>query len=127
MVLEELLHGGQVNVWTERFAVMKSKKSYPNAFANIIDKTETTVILEEDHVQDEDVIDIEHDWKILTFDMHLPFGLVGFLATVASVLADKEIPIIAISAYSTDHILVKQSDLAQAKATLENLGCIVTT
>jgi hypothetical protein len=127
MMLDDFFQNGHVTIWNETFAVMKSKKAYPNAFANIIDKTETTVILEETRVQDNDVIDIERDWKILTFDMCLLFGLVGFLARVARVLADKGIPIVTISAYSTDHILVKKRDLAQAKATLENLGCIVTT
>jgi len=36
-----------------------------------------------------------------------------------------KISIFAISAYSTDHILVKENDLAKAKEKLENLGCII--
>jgi len=100
-------------------------KSYSDAFANIIDKNETTVIINQSKVNDEDVIEIEKDWKILTFDMVLPFGLVGFLAKVSKVIADEKISIFAISAYSTDHILVKENDLAKAKEKLENLGCII--
>jgi hypothetical protein len=115
---------GKVYIWKETFAIIKSKKPYPNAFANIIDKNETTVIIEQSKYNDEDVIEIEKDWKILTFDMVLPFELVGFLAKVSKVLADENIPIFAISAYSTDHILVKEKDLARAKEKLKELGCI---
>jgi hypothetical protein len=115
---------GKVYIWKETFAIIKAKKPYPKAFANVIDKNETTVIIEQSKFNDEDVIEIEKDWKILTFDMVLPFGLVGFLAKVSKVLADENIPIFAISAYSTDHILVKEKDLARAKEKLKELGCI---
>jgi len=116
---------GKVYVWKETFAIIKSKKPYPNAFVNIIDKNETTVIIEQSKHNDEDVIEIEKDWKIITFDMVLPFGLVGFLAKVSKVLADEKIPIFAVSAYSTDHILVEEKDLARAEEKLKDLGCII--
>lgn len=66
---------GKVNVWEETFAIIKSKKLYLNAFANVIDKNETTVIIEQSKYNDEDIREIEKDWKILTFDMILPFWL----------------------------------------------------
>jgi len=109
----------------EIFAIIKSKKPYPNAFANIIDKNETTVIIEQSKYNDEDVVEIEKGWKILTFDMILPFELVGFLTKVSKVLADEKIPIFAISAYSTDHILVKEKDLVRAEEKLKEFGCVV--
>jgi len=125
MHLENYFKNGKVYIWKETFAIIKSKKVYPNAFANIIDQNETTVIIEQSKYNDEDVIEIEKDWKILTFDMILPFGLVGFLAKVSKVLADEKIPIFAISAYSTDHILVKEKNLKRAKEKLKEIGCIV--
>ena len=57
--------------------------------------------------------------------MVLPFGLVGFMAKVSQALADEKISIFAISAYSTDHVLVKEKDLNKAIKKLENLGCII--
>ena len=57
--------------------------------------------------------------------MILPFGLVGFLAEISKALADEGINIITISAFSTDHILVKENDLQKAKRKLESLGCII--
>ena len=125
MDLENYFKNCKVYIWKETFAIIKSKKVYPNAFANIIDKNETTVIIEQSKYDEEDVIEVEKGWKILTFDMVLPFGLVGFLAKVSKVLADEKIPIFAISAYSTDHILVKEKDLARAEEKLKGLGCVV--
>lgn len=116
---------GKVYVWKETFTIIKSNKPYLNAFANVIDKNETTVIIEQSKYNEENVIEIEKDWKILTFDMVLPFGLVGFLTKVSKVLADEKIPIFAISAYSTDHVLVKEKDLARAEEKLKELGCAV--
>jgi len=125
MDLENYFKNGKVYVWEEIFAIIKSKKPYPNAFANIIDKNETTVIIEQSKYNDEDVVEIEKDWKIITFDMVLPFGLVGFLAKISKVLADEKISIFAISAYSTDHILVKEKDLVRAEEKLKEFGCVV--
>lgn len=116
---------GKVYVWKETFIIIKSNKPYLNAFANVIDKNETTVIIEQSKYNEENVIEIEKDWKILTFDMFLPFGLVGFLAKISKVLADEKIPIFVISAYSTDHILVKEKNLKRAEEKLKELGCIV--
>jgi hypothetical protein len=67
MGLENYFKNGKVYIWKETFVIIKSKKSYPNAFVNIIDKNETTVIIEQSKYDDEDVIEIEKDWKILTF------------------------------------------------------------
>ena len=83
------------------------------------------MIIDQSKYDEKNVIEIEKNWKILTFDMVLPFGLVGFLAKVSKVLADEKIPIFAISAYSTDHILVKEKDLARAEEKLKELGCTI--
>ena len=125
IIKKNYFKNGKVYIWKETFAIIKSKKSYPNAFANIIDKNEVTVIIEQSKYNDKDIIKIEKGWKILTFDMVLPFGLVGFLAKVSKVLADEKIAIFAISAYSTDHILVKEKDLTRAEEKLKELGCVI--
>jgi hypothetical protein len=83
------------------------------------------VIIKQSKYDGENIIEIEKDWKIMTFDMILPFGVVGFLAKVSKVLADEKILLFAISAYSTDHILVKEKDLAKAEEKLKELGCTI--
>jgi hypothetical protein len=57
---------------------------------------------------------IEKNFRLLTFDLVMDFSVVGFLAEAARILAEAEIPIIALSAFSRDHILIKQEDLAKA-------------
>ncbi len=45
---------GKIRIWKETFAIIKAKKVYPEAFANIIDKNETTVIIEQSKYNNED-------------------------------------------------------------------------
>ena len=78
--LQDYFTDCRVYIWEETFAVIKSNRSDPNAFANIIDKNETTVIIDQSKINEHDVIKIEKDWKMLTFDVELPFELVGFVA-----------------------------------------------
>jgi len=59
------------------------------------------------------------NYRLLSFDVKLDFSVVGFLAEVARILAEAEISIIALSAFSRDHILVRQADLPK---TLKALG-----
>ena len=120
---ETFLNNGSVHVWDQSFAVIRSRRTHPEAFANIIDHNEITVIIDETKVDEEDVIEIQKGWKLLTFEMVLPLELVGFLATVSTAFAEEGIPIFAVSAYSTDHIFVKENDLPKAKEELRTLGC----
>ncbi len=122
---ENFFKNGKVYVWKENFAVIKSKNPLPGAFAVIQDKNEITVVIDQSKVNDNEVIKIENGWKLLTFDMILPFELVGFLAKISSSLADEKISIFVISTYSTDNILVKENDLGKAIEKLKNLGFIV--
>ena len=57
---------------------------------------------------------IEKNFRLLTFDIELDFTVIGFLAEVSRILAEAEISIIALSAFSRDHILIRQKDLAKA-------------
>ena len=123
MNVNDYFKNGRVYVWKGTFAVIKSKRAYPDAFANIRDENEITVIIDESKYESKDVLEVEKSWRLLTFDMVLPFGLVGFLAKVSQALAEESISIFAVSAYSTDHILVKEKDLENAKKKLECLGC----
>ncbi|HEX8286897.1 MAG TPA: ACT domain-containing protein [Pyrinomonadaceae bacterium] len=57
---------------------------------------------------------IQSGFRLLSFDVELDFSVVGFLAEISRILAEAEISIIALSAFSRDHLLIKQSDLAKA-------------
>jgi len=119
------LEEGTVSVSDETYAVCRTDHGHPAAFATIRDETETTVVIDDD-VDAIDAGETESGWKRLTFDLELPFELVGFLAVVATELADADISVFVLSSYSTDHVLVKESDLDEAVSQLEELGCTVT-
>lgn len=123
--LDEYFKEGKAHVWAGTFAVLKSKRACPGAFANIQDKNEITVIIEKSQYRSEDALEVEPGWKIITFDMVLPFGLVGFLARISGELAEAGISIFAVSAYSTDHVLVKEKDLPKAISRLRGLGLTI--
>jgi hypothetical protein len=53
-------------------------------------------------------------FRLLTFDVVMDFTVVGFIAEVSRILAEAGISIVAVSAFSRDHILVSQGDLGNA-------------
>lgn len=65
-------------------------------------------------------IKCEKDWKVLKVDGPLDFSLVGILASISSLMAERSISIFAISTYDTDYILVKEKDVDEAIRALED-------
>jgi len=90
------------------------------------DKWEVTLILDETDFQTcrYAVRDakIEGGFRLISFDVKLDFNVVGFLAEITRILAAAGISIFAVSAFSRDHLLIKQDDLARG---LKVLGEIV--
>ena len=82
------------------------------------EKYETTLLLDETdfrtirHAIRE--AKIEGGFRLLTFNLELDFSVIGFLAEISRILAEAKIPILALSAFSRDHLLIKQNDLADA-------------
>lgn len=62
----------------------------------------------------------EKDWRILKIEGPLDFSLIGILASISTILAQKGISIFAISTYDTDYILIKDSDIDNAIEALVN-------
>ena len=56
----------------------------------------------------------EGNFRLLSFDVELDFNVVGYFAEISRILAAADISIVALSAFSRDHILIKQNDLAKA-------------
>lgn len=65
-------------------------------------------------------IKCERDWRALKVEGPLEFSLIGILASISTILAQKEISIFAISTYDTDYVLVKDKDIANAINALVN-------
>ena len=56
----------------------------------------------------------EAGFRLVTLDVELGWDVVGFLAHVTRILADAGVPVGALSAFSRDHLLIKQDDLGKA-------------
>jgi uncharacterized protein len=123
--LAALIKRGKVFVWKGTYSVVRSERPLRSAVAVIRDKSETTCVIESSRLPASISAATEPGWKIITFEMVLPFELVGFLAAVAGALARAGVSIFALSAYSTDHIMVKARDLEKALGALRRLGFII--
>lgn len=61
-------------------------------------------------------------WRRLTVRGPLEFSLTGIMAALSGALAGAGISLFALSTFDTDHILVKQDDLARAVEALRGAG-----
>lgn len=61
-------------------------------------------------------------WKGFRIEGVLDFSLIGILARIAGVLAEKQIGIFAISTFNTDYILVKKENYERALQSLAEAG-----
>ncbi len=68
----------------------------------------------------------EDGWRGFRIRGQLDFSLVGILAPIAALLAEKRIGIFAVSTFLTDYVLFREADLAAVKRTLGDAGYALT-
>lgn len=130
--VEELLRSARVEVAPESFVLvglrpgdwerlLENPELSPrpgSRFMLLRDAYEVTLLLEEEdwramrHAARD--AKVEEGFRLLTFNVELQWDVVGFLARVAEIMATEGIPVGALAAFSRDHLLVKQDDLARA-------------
>jgi hypothetical protein len=130
--VEELLRRTRVEVAPGTFVVvglrheewrrlLESPELSPRADATMMllrDPFEVTLVLEEEdwramrHAARD--ARVEPGFRLVTLDVELPWNVVGYLARVAEILAAEGVSVGALSAYTRDHLLIKQSDLGRA-------------
>ena len=98
--------------------------------ALIVDKDEVSLIIPAEAKDDfatrlKDHIASPTPYRLITFDLELDFNLFGFMAVVSKALADVEIPILPLAAFSRDHILVPSAQFDIALQTLQKLQSTV--
>jgi hypothetical protein len=87
-------------------------------FMLLADAYEVTLLLEEDdwramrHAARD--ARVEAGFRLVTLDIELDWQVIGYLARVTAILAAEGIPVGALSAFSRDHLLIKQDDLGVA-------------
>lgn len=128
MRFEEITKDTEIraSVRHKEYAISKVRTFPPQEekiFAVITDGREISVVAESD--LELDWISQEKDLKIISFDTKLPFDLIGFLAYITKLLADQDISIFALSAFSTDHIFMKAKYLERAIEVLNDNGVII--
>jgi uncharacterized protein len=123
--LREYFRNGRAVVAPGTYAIVKTKRALVNALAVIKDDRETTCIIDESKLGAQKFVGFEGDWRMITFDMVLPLSLIGFFAAVSGALAEAGVNIFTISAYTTDHVFVKDQKLETAIKALEKLGLSV--
>jgi hypothetical protein len=101
--------------------LLESPELSPRAESNFYllrDPFEVTLLLEEDdwramrHAARD--ARVESGFRLVTLDVELPWTVVGFLARVTEILAGEGVAVGSLSAFSRDHLLIKQTDLGRA-------------
>ena len=87
-------------------------------FMLLRDEREVTMLLEEEdwramrHAARD--ARVESGFRLVTLDVELNWDVVGYLALVTEALAGAGVAVGALSAFSRDHLLIKQEDLGRA-------------
>ncbi len=128
----EFLRRAKVEVAPETFVLvglrpedwqrlLENPELSPRAESNFMllrDPFEVTLLLEEDdwramrHAARD--ARVEAGFRLVTLDVELPWNVVGFLAHVTQILAGEGVAVGALSAFTRDHLLIKQDDLGKA-------------
>jgi len=70
---------------------------------------------------------VEKGWRCFKLAGPFPFEMTGVLASVLDPLAEAGVSIFAISTYDTDHVMVKEKQLAKAIRAMKTAGHNVKT
>ena len=129
---KELLRNSSVSVSPETFAIVSLTKErwfglltesalsprMSAPFMIFMDQNEVTLVLDETDLSTMlpglSGSVIERGYRLLTFDIVMDLSVVGFMAEVSGIFADASLPILPLSSFSRDHLLIRQADLAAA-------------
>lgn len=104
--------------WNKVLSNPKLSPSMASPFMILKDRWEVTLLLDErDFARIRDEVagaPSRGNLRLVTFDVVLDFGVVGFLAAVSELLASAGIPMLTLSAFGRDHLLIDQTHLAAA-------------
>lgn len=92
--------------------------------ALIADKDEVTLVMpleawQEEYFKRLPGAEQHGEFRLITFDTILEFSLTGFMALVATILADAGVSVIPLGAFSRDHVLVPANSFEKAWAALQ--------
>lgn len=90
----------------------------------IADKDEVTLVMaleawQEEYFKRLPGAEQHGEFRLITFDMVLEFSLTGFMAIVATILAEAGVSVIPLGAFSRDHVLVPADSFEKAWTALQ--------
>lgn len=104
--------------WTSLLQEPELSPRPDSVFLVLRDTHEITLLIEENGYQRLHKVvpkaRVETGLRLVTLDIALDWSVVGYLALVTQILADEGISVGAVSAFSRDHLLIKQEDLGKA-------------
>ena len=68
------------------------------------------------------IIKRDDGWKVFCIQGILDFSLIGILSKIATILADNDISIFAVSTYNTDYVFVKSKNYQRGLEILKSDG-----
>ena len=115
-------------VWPERMAIARlDADAEPPAWAHggrfsSLTRTphELSVVCAEAGVPAD--VRADRGWRVLAVEGPMDLGIVGVLASLARPLAGARVSAFVVATYDTDHVLVREADLARACAALSAAG-----
>ena len=84
---------------------------------------ELSLVCDEDDLPPS-VARVERGWRAWALEGPIPFDQTGVLAGLVAPLAAARVPVFAISTFDTDVVLVKDADLARARAALSPVATL---
>lgn len=96
----------------------------PFCFIGKTDEEQSLVCLAQDVPAN--VTHREDGWRAFGIEGELDFSLIGILARICGILAEREIGVFAVSTFNTDYILVKAEHFDSALSALTEAGYQIT-
>lgn len=97
------------------------------AFAVLRDELETTVVAPMNPSLQRAALAVQGPFRLIEFVMSMPFEGPGFLAAIASALAERRINVLLHCTFSRDVLLVAERDLDESLDALAALGFTIRT
>lgn len=121
--LQEIISTSEVVVHPGRYAYLKCQEvPQGEHFLVSRDVDEITVVTEEEKVSEVPHTEITRWFKLFEIRVSTPFEGKGFLAKIASVIAEQDLNILLVSTYSKDYALVREEGAEKAIAALQAIG-----
>jgi len=122
--LEHVIRNSPVVLHPDRYAYLRASNAPPAGehFFVCADEHETTVVTRESLVEEVPHDAIEAWYRLLEFQISVPFEAPGFLAAISSALAEAGLNILIVSTFGRDYVLLRDADIELGLHVIKQLG-----